>query len=35
MGGYDVTILGSGSFTASANSSVDSDASSVKFGARA
>lgn len=35
MGGYDVTILGSGSFTASANSSSDSDASSVKFGARA
>ena len=35
MGGYDVTILGSGSFTASANSSSDADASSVKFGARA
>ena len=35
MGGYDITILGSGSFTASANSSSDSDASSVKFGARA
>ena len=35
MGGYNVTILGSGSFTASANSSSDADASSVKFGARA